>query len=210
MLWKPLLVVREYWQVLLSVDGFLTYKNESKPEKKREIPMRHQSQRIISRATARDPVQGVDPEVDDCTSPENKNKTKPKPGSAVVVGVCPSRLPSHCQFTLAMEHLDTNSASQCGRVPWWPKRPKEVEGCRWPISLQPMARTNSTEQGLDLGRHILMEPRRTNQSEEVANSHRSREAGAEHHGWGMFHWKKTKAYFATKSFKAGLTSQPVK
>lgn len=35
------------------------------------------------------------------------------------------------------------------------------------------------EQVLDLGRHILMEPRRINQSEEVASSHWSREAGTE-------------------------------
>lgn len=74
-----------------------------------------------------------------------------------------------------------------------------------------MARMNSTEQVLDLGRHILMKPRRTNQSEEVTNSHRSREAGREHDRWlsdqslfwGMFHWKKTKVYFSTKSFKQG-------
>lgn len=139
------------------------------------------------------------------TVPARKTNPNPNPGVLWVVGVCPSRLLSHCQFThaVAMEHLDTNSASQCGRVQGWPKRMKEVEGCRSQISLQPRARMNSTEQVLDLGRHILMEPRRTNQSEEVANSHRSREAGTEHHGWGTFHWKKTKAYFATKSFKRG-------
>lgn len=63
-----------YWQVLLSVDGFLTYKIESKAEENKEIPTRNQSQRIISLATVRTQYKKLTAG----TGPESQTKAKPR------------------------------------------------------------------------------------------------------------------------------------
>lgn len=79
----------------LSVDGFLTYKNESKAEKNKRDSYEKSKTKNNFLGNCQDPVQGVDPEVKDCTGPETKTKTKSR--SAVVVGVCISRLSGHYQ-----------------------------------------------------------------------------------------------------------------